>query len=119
MDSNGSFPWTTPTWWVDYPAGSCQTGTKYNDPNYDPQGTGVFGTNYPFFYPMSFVKLPQNAPPWNQATCDTTRLQAFNGGTFQVLLMDGSVKAISVNISQLTLAQAICQDDGQILGSDW
>jgi prepilin-type N-terminal cleavage/methylation domain-containing protein len=119
MDSNGSFPWITPTWWADYPAGSCQVGSQYTDPNRDPTGTGVFGTNYPLFYPMSFVKLPQNAPQWNQATCDTTRLQAFNGGTLLVLLMDGSVRGLSVNISQLTLAQAICQDDGQILGSDW
>jgi len=130
-DSNGSFPWETATWWADYPTGSCApSGSQFTNPNYPPSGTGVFGTNYPFYYPMSFVKTIQNAPPWNQLIlgyplgnsvngCDPTRLQAFNGGTCLVLLMDGSVRGLSVNISQLTLAQAITPDDGQILGTDW
>jgi hypothetical protein len=36
-----------------------------------------------------------------------------------VVMMDGSVRSINVNITRATLARAIVPNDGFILGSDW
>jgi prepilin-type N-terminal cleavage/methylation domain-containing protein len=123
---NSGFPWVTACWWIDYPALSCQQGSNFSDPSSWPSGTSALGSGYPLFYPLSFVKPIQSAPSWNQyldAThpngCDPTRLQAFNGGSMNVLLMDGSVRAVSSGISTLTFGQAVLPDDGMVLGSDW
>jgi prepilin-type N-terminal cleavage/methylation domain-containing protein len=110
--------WSTPTWWTDYPKGATPW---FSDPNVPPNGTTLYNgqivSGYPLYYPMSFVTLPQNAPP--KILCDPKRLQAFNTGTIQVLMCDGSVRPVSVSISQLTWARAIVPDDGGVLGNDW
>ncbi len=120
--NNWAWCWESPTWFADYPT---NVSPPFTDPNSPPTGVSPlgYGVNYPFYYPFSFVTLPQNAPPPNISPlaggCDPSRLQAFNSGTLQVLLMDGHVRGVTVAISQLTWAQAIVPDDGQVLGPDW
>jgi len=88
-----------PAWWAYYPGGF---------PNH---------TNPPVGYPLNYIPLPQSSPaPIN---CDPRRLQAVNAGGIQVMLMDGSVRSVSANISVTTWAAAIVPNDGLVLGSDW
>jgi prepilin-type N-terminal cleavage/methylation domain-containing protein/prepilin-type processing-associated H-X9-DG protein len=114
----GSWCWETPNWFADFPNSGGQ-GSTFGDPNVPPNGVSPqgYGSNYPFYYPMSFVTLPQSSPTLNQ--CDPSRLQAFNGGNIMVLMMDGHVRTVGTNVSQLTWAEAIVPDDGQTLGIDW
>ncbi len=62
--------------------------------------------------PLFQVSPAQNA-------CDPKRLQALSSGGINVLLMDGSVRNVSSNISQATWARVMIPNDGMTLGSDW
>jgi prepilin-type N-terminal cleavage/methylation domain-containing protein len=96
--------WLTPTWWADYPGGM-------------PDPYGISNDNFPPGYPITYVTLPQIAPP--KKLCDPHRLQSFSGSGIQVLLVDGHVRSVSPTISQLTWAAAIVPNDGLTLGTDW
>lgn len=52
-------------------------------------------------------------------SCDYRRLQGLHTGVMTAGLGDGSVRAISVSISALTLERVCNPKDGQVLGSDW
>jgi hypothetical protein len=101
----------TPGWWAPPDLSLIGTGNegkngKWSNVNKPPPG-----------YPLLYITLPQVAPAIRD--CDPLRLQAFSAGGIQVLMVDGSVKAVSTSISQLTWAYAIMPDDGQVLGGDW
>jgi prepilin-type N-terminal cleavage/methylation domain-containing protein len=109
----GPYPYLTPSWWADYPAGQ---------PGAGPFGgfggsMGFSNTSFPPGYPLNFVTLPQVQP--SDFTCDVRRLQAFSAGGIQVLLMDGSARMVSPGVSQPTWARAIVPNDGLLLGPDW
>jgi prepilin-type N-terminal cleavage/methylation domain-containing protein/prepilin-type processing-associated H-X9-DG protein len=107
----GCFPWTLPAWWASYPA----TSTPYfSDPNVPPT---IPGLPYPLYYPFQFVTLPQVAPRLTE--CDTTRLQAFNAGGINILFADGHVKTMNASINQLTFAQLIVPNDGQVIQGEY
>jgi prepilin-type N-terminal cleavage/methylation domain-containing protein len=93
--------WFTPAWWAHYPGG------------FD------LGNNakVPAGYPLLYITLPEIAPPIK--ACNPWRLQAYNQGGIQVLMVDGSVRGVSTSVSQLTWAYAIMPNDGQVLGGDW
>ncbi len=67
-------------------------------------------------YPASL--LPQNQPNFIN-TCDPNRTQSAHTGGLNVCLGDGSVRFVSVNISQATWAAVNDPRDGAIPGSDW
>jgi prepilin-type N-terminal cleavage/methylation domain-containing protein len=101
----------TPTYWV--PIGSkagtfTDPGRVYRDPDYPyNKATGI----------TTFLTVPQVAPPVNQ--CDPKRLQTFGASGIQVVLLDGSVRAISSGTSADTWVRALVRNDGYVLGSDW
>ncbi|MFO0850646.1 MAG: DUF1559 domain-containing protein [Gemmataceae bacterium] len=64
----------------------------------------------------TYNALPQVAPA--VAQCQPPRLQTI-GSTMQVLLMDGSVRAVSGSVNNDTLIKAIVPDDGLPSGNDW
>jgi prepilin-type N-terminal cleavage/methylation domain-containing protein/prepilin-type processing-associated H-X9-DG protein len=119
--NSGCFSWETGgAWWANYPAPGSPPfihGASSQWGGY-PQGT-----QYPIFYPFSFITLPQIAPPpkidRSRGGCDPQRLQAFSSGGINVLLADGHVRNVNGAVSQLTWAQLIVPDDGQTIGSDW
>jgi prepilin-type N-terminal cleavage/methylation domain-containing protein len=51
--------------------------------------------------------------------CDYRRLQALHTGVMMAALADGSVRAISAQISSLTLQRVCTTNDGEALGGDW
>jgi prepilin-type N-terminal cleavage/methylation domain-containing protein/prepilin-type processing-associated H-X9-DG protein len=117
---NGCWPWEIPAWWASY-HGSCDAGPRFEDPNRPPTKPGL---PYPLYYPFQFITLPQVAPAWNMSPklpggCDPTRLQAFSGGGLNVLFADGSVKNVSATVTQLTWAQLIVPDDGQVVSGSY
>jgi len=96
--------WYTPTWWASYPGG---LPSKY----------GVNPQKFPAGYPLTYITLPQTAP--TVLNCQPYRLQSYSAGGINVGMMDGSIRSVTPNISQLTWATAILPDDGLVLGSDW
>jgi prepilin-type N-terminal cleavage/methylation domain-containing protein len=66
--------------------------------------------------PIAFG-VPQLGP--TQLTCLKYLSQANHTGQVQVGMMDGSVRGVSGNITQLTWQHAWTPDDGLTLGSDW
>jgi prepilin-type processing-associated H-X9-DG protein len=61
--------------------------------------------------------LPQDAP--KNADCDRTKVQSGHRGIHNVLMADGSVKGVNVNLTQATWTRLIRPDDGVQLGRDW
>jgi prepilin-type N-terminal cleavage/methylation domain-containing protein len=61
--------------------------------------------------------LPQIAP--NPDLCDPRRVQGISSGGILVGLMDGSVRNVSANVSQVTWGRAVEPRDGFVLGNDW
>jgi hypothetical protein len=51
--------------------------------------------------------------------CDYRRLQAMHTGVMMGALADGSTRAISAQISALTLARIATVNEGEVLGGDW
>jgi prepilin-type N-terminal cleavage/methylation domain-containing protein/prepilin-type processing-associated H-X9-DG protein len=62
---------------------------------------------------------PPQFAPLPQASCDKSRAQSGHPGACQVALCDGSVRAVSPEISAQTWKSALLGDDGQPLGTDW
>ena len=127
--------WTERTWF-DEEGGGSPAKQFYSDPT---TGGDAFATSsfwvptapangfqdnhLPADYPINrltgvanYNALPQAAP--SITTCDPTRLQTI-GPSMQVLLMDGSVRAVSPSVSNESLIKAILPNDGLALGSDW
>jgi len=114
------------------PKGECYTSNSRHTPGWwapvIPHSLINSGTCAPFcnvngmppLYPLAYVLLPQLKPTnGGSATCDVTRLQAFSASGMQVLMVDGSVRSVGIQVSQLTFACAVSPNDGQVLGSDW
>jgi len=68
-------------------------------------------------YPWNWMQVPQNQPPIKQ--CDPRRLQSFSAAGINVGMGDGSVRNVSVAISQHTFGCAVDPADNQALGGDW
>jgi len=117
---NGTFIWEIAAWWVSYKNGCHGASITFDNPNRPPS---TAAQPYPFYYPFSFLTLPQIAPKWNLSPrdggCDPTRLQAFNGGGLNCLFADGSVKNVSASLSVLTWGQLILPDDGQAISGNY
>jgi prepilin-type N-terminal cleavage/methylation domain-containing protein len=106
--------WNSPSYWI--PAGLSGGGTGHGGFN----GYANIAADYPINIvtgTSAYLVAPQSAPPIK--TCDPTRLQAYGGSTMQVLMMDGSVRGVSVSVDLATLARALVPNDGFPLGSDW
>jgi prepilin-type N-terminal cleavage/methylation domain-containing protein len=108
--------WTTPTFWM--PAGTTGGGGGQGGfQNFTALANAV--PPYPID-PISgvssYIQAIQAAPA--VAQCDPRRLTSF-GASMQVLLMDGSVRAVAPNVNPQTLARALIPNDGFVLGNDW
>jgi type II secretory pathway pseudopilin PulG len=66
---------------------------------------------------VSYISAPQNAPTPDE--CNPYTVQAAHVDCINVLLFDGSVRAMSPIISLTTWKNALMPDDGKPLGSDW
>jgi prepilin-type N-terminal cleavage/methylation domain-containing protein len=97
-----------PAWWAFYPP---KGFAPFNRP---PPGYPVGIVNGVF---TTYVTLPQMKP--SVKNCDPYRVQSFTFGGIQVLMMDGSVKAVNPSVSIQTWAYAVTPDDEALLGSDW
>jgi prepilin-type N-terminal cleavage/methylation domain-containing protein len=64
-----------------------------------------------------YFNLPQAAPA--VANCDPMRLQSIGSSGIQVLLMDGSVRNVSVSASNAAWVRALVPNDGFVQGNDW
>jgi prepilin-type N-terminal cleavage/methylation domain-containing protein len=101
----------SPAYWVD-PRTSPWNASGFDAPRNIPANypidriTGVTGFN-----------PPQSAPPVR--LCDPGRLQSFTAGGIQVVLMDGSVRAVTTTASPTTWVRALVPNDGLTLGNDW
>ena len=127
--------WTERTWF-DEAGGGSPAKQYYSDAT---TGGSTFATNsywvptapyngfqdnrLPADYPINRVTgvanynaLPQVSP--SLETCDPSRLQTI-GNTMHVLLMDGSVRGVTANVSNNTLIKAILPNDGLAIGNDW
>jgi prepilin-type N-terminal cleavage/methylation domain-containing protein len=78
---------------------------------------GGYDPTPPAGYPMNYFTPIQAFPAI--AVCDPKRLTSMGAAGMQVLLMDGSVRLVSTNISVVTLGRAIVPNDGLVLGNDW
>jgi len=65
----------------------------------------------------AYFQAPQVGP--SQANCDPRRLQSYGASGIQVLLMDGSVRQVSVSMDATTWVRALLPNDGFVLGSNW
>ena len=63
------------------------------------------------------VKMPEDSP--DPAKCRAEFLQSGHSGIIQVCLMDGSVRPLSVEISENTWRYLQHPSDGQVIGNDW
>jgi prepilin-type N-terminal cleavage/methylation domain-containing protein len=95
-----------PAWWAFFPNSGRPSGGGFAPFNQFPAG-----------YPLNFITLPQFGVPVVQ--CLPQRLQGFNAGGINVVMMDGSVRSVSAGVSQPTWARAIVANDGLTLGNDW
>jgi len=88
-----------PAYWVSIPGG------------YDPTP--------PAGYPLTYVPTPAIQAAPTVAACNPTMPQSFSSSTTTVLMMDGSVRGVSVSVSAATWGRALVPNDGQVLGNDW
>ncbi len=111
---NPGSAWCSPHYWI--PGGSTGGGG----------GHGGFQNfaNIPANYPIdrvtgvsSYFTAIQAAP--SIQNCDPLRLQSFGASGMQVVLMDGSVRAVSTSTSPTSLVRALLPSDGFVLGNDW
>jgi prepilin-type N-terminal cleavage/methylation domain-containing protein len=110
------------------PTGFNHTGTSGGGALYAPSffvqspGAVDFPEKKVANYPWSYAALPQVQPPVkpsNGIQCDPVRVQGFSAGGILVGLGDGSVRAVSPGVSQVTWGRAVDPADGGVLGSDW
>jgi prepilin-type N-terminal cleavage/methylation domain-containing protein len=71
----------------------------------------------PTYGTSRYIDLPQISP--TQEQCNPHRLQTFTASGLQVLMMDGSARSVSPNISLRTWVYAILPNDGFPMGNDW
>jgi prepilin-type N-terminal cleavage/methylation domain-containing protein len=108
--------WTSPTYWI--PGGTSGGGGGWG--GYQNFAMLNQDVNYPINKVTGispYFTVPQAAPP--VAQCDPKRLQSFSASGIQVLLMDGSVRAVNVSSSPATWVRALIPNDGFTLGNDW
>src|SRR5262249_1625996 len=109
--NNGAYE--SPAWWMTTRPGGGALIANYPDPNRPPADYPIDRTTGISIY-MTAI---QNSPGPNN--CDPSRLQALAAGQMLVVLMDGSVRGVSVNVSTNTLARAFTPNDRLPMGSDW
>jgi prepilin-type N-terminal cleavage/methylation domain-containing protein len=114
------------------PAGENHNGSVFACPEYhvsttdfnsnpavpapNPPGNAIPVT-YPFRAQDLVIGQIQNSP--SKILCNPKQLTTLSSGIVQVLLGDGSVRAVKSTISPTTLHMALCPDDGGVLGNDW
>jgi prepilin-type N-terminal cleavage/methylation domain-containing protein len=103
----------SPAWWMSIGPGGKTYGVKYPDPNSAPKDYPIDPTTGLSRYMTAIQVLP------SPKACDPTRLQGTSAGGMLVVLMDGSVRTVSGNVSTTTLARALVPNDGFVLNSDW
>jgi prepilin-type N-terminal cleavage/methylation domain-containing protein len=106
--------WFVPAYWIHIQGG------------YHPSAGIPAPIDYPFNRTPPITEatsFPWVRPPvnvgWNSPQCDPRQAQTMSAGAVQVLLMDGSVRGVSGNVSRMTWCFAILPNDSQTLGSDW
>jgi prepilin-type N-terminal cleavage/methylation domain-containing protein len=111
----------SPAWWMSIGPGGATYGVQFPNPNQAPP-------DYPLNRSNSVINgVPPGASRYmtaiqampTQQQCDPTRLQALSPGGMLVVMMDGSVRAVSTSVSTATLARAVTPNDGLPLGDDW
>ncbi len=106
--------WITPVYWV--PGNITGGGQGYGGfPD-----LGSMPANYPLDRNTGvtpYFQLPQSKPAI--INCDPKRLQSLTAGGIQVLLMDGSVRNVTLNATATTWVRALVPDDGLVIGNDW
>ena len=106
--------WASPSYWI--PAG--RTGGNAGHGGFN--GYGNIPANYPIDKVTGvsiYFEAPQAAP--SKSLCDPLRLQSFGASGIQVLLMDGSVRTVNVNMDLSTWVRALVPNDGLVMGSNW
>jgi prepilin-type N-terminal cleavage/methylation domain-containing protein len=98
--------WAWPAVGTNGLAGGATYGPYSPDPAYCPGGA-LYGANFP---------MPQAG---NVNQIDPTTFSSAHSGIINAAMMDGSVRSISISISQMTWNRVLVPDDGQVLGSDW
>jgi len=104
---------------------SFNSAGNYND-NYWPDWGPIFsspdedGTTGP----NTNLVLPQISPPSvpgnsGMANCDGAGASSPHTGGINVALADGSVRFVGAGITRVTWFNALCPNDGQVLGSNW
>ncbi|MDB5309141.1 MAG: putative major pilin subunit [Gemmataceae bacterium] len=86
--------------------GGATYGPYSPDPAYVPGGA-LYGSNFP---------MPQAGDP---NKIDTTTFSSAHTGVINAALMDGSVRSISITISQRNWNLVLVPDDGQVLDGSW
>jgi hypothetical protein len=107
--NNGA--WQSPAFWMNL---QLVSGAQMPDPGTPPAGYPI----NPATGDSAFLPYPIQMKP-TQKQCDPTALQAMSAGGMLVVMMDGSVRSITPNVTRPTLARAIVPNDGFVLGSDW
>jgi prepilin-type N-terminal cleavage/methylation domain-containing protein len=114
QNHNPGSAWCSPSFWI--PANTTGGGN----------GHGGFANfaSIPANYPIDRVtggsvywQAPQAKPPVRN--CDPLRLQSFTAGGIQVVLMDGSVRSVSLTMAPEMWVRALVPNDGFVLGGDW
>ena len=93
------------------------TANVWFTPSYHASIPGGYDPTPPANYPTAFFTSPQIQP--GPKVCDPTRLTTLSGGVMQVVMMDGSVKAVAASISVTTLGRAFMRNDDLPMGPDW
>jgi prepilin-type processing-associated H-X9-DG protein len=69
-------------------------------------------------YPIPPLFLSPQVKP-TLANCNRDQVQGFTTGGVQVAMFDGSVRTVTVNVSQVTWSAAITPRSDEVLGSNW
>jgi prepilin-type N-terminal cleavage/methylation domain-containing protein len=112
----------SPAWWMSIGQGGSTYGVTFDDPTRPPVDYPLNRTNVVDQWgtpPGASRYLTAIQPTPTQQQCDPTRLQALSPGGMLVVMMDGSVRAVSTSIANSTLARALTPNDGFPMGDDW
>jgi prepilin-type N-terminal cleavage/methylation domain-containing protein/prepilin-type processing-associated H-X9-DG protein len=88
-------------------------------------GTSFANTNLLPWFPVinitnNYTLGPQYQPaPYNSGACDRSRPQTAHPNSAQTLMLDGSVRGVSSNVSPATWWLAVGPSDDRPLPSDW
>jgi prepilin-type N-terminal cleavage/methylation domain-containing protein len=78
---------------------------------------GAMRNASPAYPAVTDLLAPQVSP--SVRDCQPFRLTTFGGGSFQVVMMDGSVRGVRASTALPTLFAALVPNDGLVLGGDW